>query len=138
MTREFGNPVQGAKSRAAAYAVIGDGAGRFLVARARPGLFLPGGGKEGDESAEATIVREVLEEVGMASEVGHYLGTSVQWFIAEGVSYRMTADFFTASVHHGVSADREHEVLWMTREELRGRMYHQCHEWALDQVSERG
>lgn len=64
------------RQRLAAYALVVDGAGRVLLARqvdGRPGLgrwSLPGGGVEHGEHPEQAVIREVLEETGLAVRVG--------------------------------------------------------------------
>lgn len=63
-------------TRLAAYAAIVDDDGRLLLAwwngegRGVPGFSMPGGGVEFDESLEAAVEREVLEETGYTVRVG--------------------------------------------------------------------
>ena len=65
-------------SRLAAYAVLVDEHDRVLLALwnelAEPLWTLPGGGVELNETVEAGVVREVLEETGYDVETGHVLG----------------------------------------------------------------
>ena len=135
---EFGtvNPDIGVVPRSAAYALVRDSGGRFLVVRAAPGLFLPGGGTEADESGDTTVVREVLEETGIEVVIDRHVGTAIQHFVAEQAQYRMTADFFTASVIRESSEPGEHPVLWLHTRELSGQLYHECHEWAVRRAAD--
>ncbi len=61
------------RQRLAAYAVVADAVGRVLLTRHRPGRpgrwLLPGGGVEAGEHPEQAVVREVLEEAGLAVAV---------------------------------------------------------------------
>ena len=65
-------------SRLAAYAVLVDEHDRVLLALwnelAEPLWTLPGGGVELNETVEAGVVREVLEETGYDVEAGRVLG----------------------------------------------------------------
>jgi 8-oxo-dGTP diphosphatase len=65
-------------SRLAAYAVLVDEHDRVLLALwnelAEPLWTLPGGGVELNETVEAGVVREVLEETGYDVETGRVLG----------------------------------------------------------------
>ncbi len=130
---EFGtvNPDIEVAPRLAAYALVRDSGGRFLVVRAARGLFLPGGGAEADESVESTLIREVLEEAGIEVVIDRHVGRAIQHFVAEQAQYRMTADFFTASVIREGPEPGEHPVLWLHADVLSGQLYHECHEWAV-------
>ncbi len=130
---EFGtlNSEIGVVPRSAAYALVRDSEGRFLVVRARPGLFLPGGGTEPTEPPESTVVREVLEETGMEVFVDGHIGSAIQYFLAEQAQYRMTAEFFVASVSREGPDPGEHVVHWLHIDDLSGQLYHECHEWAV-------
>src|SRR5579875_1594906 len=61
------------RQRLAAYAVVADAVGRVLLTRHRPGRpgrwLLPGGGVEAGQHPEQAVVREVLEEAGLAVAV---------------------------------------------------------------------
>ncbi len=135
---EFGtvNPDIEVVPRLAAYALVRDSGGRFLVVRAAPGLFLPGGGAETGESVESTVVREVLEEAAIEIVIDRHVGRAIQHFVAEQAQYRMTADFFTASVTSESPEPGEHPVLWLHAGELSGQLYHECHEWAVRRAAD--
>ena len=139
-TPEFGTPKPEAEivPRSAAYAVVRDAQGRFLVVRAESGLFLPGGGAQAGESPESTVLREVLEEVGAKAEVRSHIGCAVQHFSAHGVEFRANMQFFVASVEKGDVGSGEHEALWLRAAELSGRLYHESHEWAVHRALESG
>jgi 8-oxo-dGTP diphosphatase len=126
---EFGTPSdQKEVLRRAAYALIRDTSGRVLAVRGERGLFLPGGGLEAGESSLAAVRREMLEETGHELGGCEYVGSAVQHFEHDGVSFRMTADFFVASLGDHVSTNAEYELHWVAPES--GGWYHACHEWA--------
>ena len=137
-TPEFGTPTPRAEivPRSAAYAVVKDAEGRFLVVRGESGLFLPGGGAQAGESPESTVLREVLEEVGAKALVRSHLGDAVQHFSAHGVEFRDNMQFFVASLETGDVGSGEHEALWLQAADLSGRCYHESHEWAVRRALE--
>ena len=137
---EFGTPRPEAEaiSRSAAYAVVRDAEGRFLVVRGEAGLFLPGGGAQAGESPESTVLREVLEEVGAKAVVRSHLGHAVQHFGAHGVEFRANMQFFVASVEKGDVGTGELEALWLPAPELSGRFCHESHEWAVRRALDNG
>jgi hypothetical protein len=52
----------------------------------------------------------------------------VQHFEVDGVPYRMTVDFFTASLGRRESANSEYELQWI--DPNNDRWYHASHRWA--------
>jgi 8-oxo-dGTP diphosphatase len=127
----FGEPrgFPSAVERRAAYAVVRDAAGRVLSVRTERALFLPGGGIEEGEEAEEALRREVKEELGRALASCLHRASAVQHFVAAGVPYRMTADFFLATLGERLEGTPEHSAHWVddAREEC---WYHESHRWA--------
>ena len=140
-TPEFGtpHPASNVVIRSAAYVVVRDAKDRILVVRAKPGLFLPGGGAQSGETPDATVMREVLEELGTTVALHRRLGNAVQHFSANGIRYKMNAVFFAGSVREQLLGSGEHEFAWMDVESLMSDLYHECHAWgvrlALEDVS---
>jgi 8-oxo-dGTP pyrophosphatase MutT (NUDIX family) len=133
MIPEFGTPAgtPDVVSRRAAYALIRDDAGRFLAVRANPGLFLPGGGCEPGEPPELALTREIREEIGHEVSALLHRVTAVQHFNADGVAYRMTADFYTVSLGDRSAEETEHDMVWLDPNGRGDRWYHACHAWAV-------
>lgn len=67
-------------SRPGAYALIVR-EGRVLVVEEGSGIFLPGGGLEGDETPDEALRRELLEETGFAVDRARKLGRGDEWFV---------------------------------------------------------
>jgi 8-oxo-dGTP diphosphatase len=130
---EFGTPWlrPGVIGRHAAYAIVRDDGGRVLAVRGPGGLFLPGGGREADETLEEALVREVLEETGYEVSSYTHRCTAVQHFEAGGTRYRMIAEFFVVSLGARVVADAEHETSWLHPEDSLVDWYHESHKWAV-------
>lgn len=108
-------------------AVALDERGRLLVVRRGrdPGRGLwsiPGGRVEAGESDRAALVREVLEETGLAVSVVRYLGTVARPAPAGG-TYEIR-DYLVAPVHGGspepVAGDDATAARWVTRADLDG------------------
>jgi len=128
---EFGVATDGAVPRHAAYALVRDERGRFLAVRGRRGLFLPGGGCEGDESPEQALARELREETGRELVECAYRSTAIQHFTADGISsYRMKAVFYAAVLGDQLG-EPEGEVLWVDPAAADDSWYHACHAWAV-------
>lgn len=102
-------------------AVIRDEAGRLLVARRAPGQHLeglwefPGGTVELGERAEAALIRELDEELGVAVEVGKPI--TFAWQREE--SREILLLFYAARLLGGVPEGRQgQDVRWVSPGEL--------------------
>jgi 8-oxo-dGTP pyrophosphatase MutT (NUDIX family) len=84
------------QDRPAAYAVITGEAGTIAAVQSRRWYFLPGGGALSRETPEATLEREVREELARSIRIIRRIGEAVQYFAADGQHYRMQAVFFAA------------------------------------------
>lgn len=125
----FGTPPSGEfVERPAAYAVIKDSSNRVMAVRASKGFFLPGGGAEQGESALENLRREALEETGHGLASAAHRTTAVQHYAVGDVHYRMTAEFFTASLGERLSEAQEYPVHWIDPAD--DGWYHACHAWA--------
>ncbi|HEX8072218.1 MAG TPA: NUDIX domain-containing protein [Pyrinomonadaceae bacterium] len=118
--------------RRAAYVVIVETGRVALVAGAR-GFFLPGGGAWAGERPEATVGREVREELARGMRRLRRLGAAVQYFYAErdATHYEMHAVFFTGALTARRAGNAEHELLWLPPAEAARVCYHECHAWAV-------
>ena len=142
MIPEFGPRNSGREYvlRPGAYALILDSGGRIVVVETPEGCFLPGGGLDSGESAEAAVVREVMEECGLEIELTGSLGTADQLLERAGEErgLRKRCAFFRARVE-GASrspSEPDHALLWVTMEEGDRRLTHECHSWAVRRLCE--
>jgi 8-oxo-dGTP diphosphatase len=136
---EFGQrvPTQEYRRRVGSYAVILDGAGRVALMRTPKGLFLPGGGANPGETPDATLRREVREELGGEITAARLLGTAVEYVHACGEGYlAKECSFFHVDIgscsEHGSEAD--HELVWVDSRVAMGRLMHRSQAWAVSQV----
>ena len=115
------------KTRSCAYAVIVNSQG--LVAAVRGDsekLLLPGGGIEPSEMAAEALRREVKEELGCEIRLTGGIGHALQYFTSDGEGLTMHAAFYAGVLGQRVQASHEHELEWVTTEQL----CHPCHAWA--------
>ena len=108
-----------------ARAVIVSG-GHVLVAKAKDAsnTFLPGGHVEFGEGLEATLIRELQEEIGVTASVKRYLGVIEHWWDeVETRNYELNHCFELESddLHYGriVQSREAHlEFLWLRFDKL--------------------
>lgn len=107
----------------------------IAVAKTPKGYFLLGGGIEPGESEVETVIRECLEEVGCKAEVNELCHT------AEAFTVHPRKAFFhpVQSYYSGeISApftepvEKDHSLVWESIDFLRGRMFSQMQNWAID------
>lgn len=98
-----------------------EGPARCLAAQRRAGgaeglrWEFPGGKVEPDEGAEAALVREIQEELGVVIRVGEHLGRGTALHGAR----RIVLDLYAATLEGGALERREHELLrWVTAEQM--------------------
>lgn len=136
-TPTFGFPVTGVtyEKRLAAYAVIRNRTGTIAAVRAPAGYWLPGGGALPGETPEATVVREVREELGRALRLINKIGEAVQYFcaVSDGKYYAMRAVFFRAALAEVPLGPGEYEVCWLDTSHPVPVFFHACHDWAVRQ-----
>jgi 8-oxo-dGTP pyrophosphatase MutT (NUDIX family) len=134
----FGSRVDGAtyQDRPAAYAVVKDAAGRVAVVQGNKDYFLPGGGALPGEMPEATIIREVREELGRSVRLIGKIGQAIQYFFADERHYRMHAVFYAVEFVGEPTGIGEHQLHWLEPREFDRAAYHQCHAWAVRQPGE--
>jgi 8-oxo-dGTP pyrophosphatase MutT (NUDIX family) len=132
----FGSPAPGVTyvHRPAAYAVITTGEGRVAVVKGKCGYFLPGGGSLPGEAPEATVRREVGEELGRSIRIVGGLGEAIEYFSTAEQHFKMEAVFFAAEFADEPSGQGEHELHWLDLSSAEAAFFHQSHAWAIRQV----
>ncbi len=135
---EFGSAIAGQTYvlRPGSYGVIRNGVGCIAVVLTPRGVFLPGGGQESDESAEAALIREVAEECGLAIRVMGFIGMADELvFSKEEQSYfRKRCTFFTAeaqSANNALGGERDHRLRWLAPADATSRLSHESQRWAV-------
>ena len=140
---EFGERVAGVDYivRPGGYAVVRASNGSIAVVATLGGLYLPGGGQEGEESPAEAAVRETLEECGLRIRLTGAIGVADQLVTtrAEGVHYRKRCAFFTAEpvtpdLENVEESEADHILCWMTPEEAESRLVDGSQRWAVSIV----
>lgn len=120
--------------RIAAYVVIRSPSGDVAAVRGRTAYFLPGGGREGDETSEQTVRREVREELERDLYLTGCVGEALQYFFAaqDNCHFKMRATFFTAEFADAEASQSENVLYWLPEETALPQFFHACHAWAVE------
>ena len=121
--------------RRAAYVVVIKGGEVAMVGSGRY-RFLPGGGSLADEAPEATVTREVREELGLSVRLLQVVGEATQYFYSDSDDrhYEMLGVFFAGEFTNRVpNSVAEHQLEWVPLSEATALSFHECHAWAVRQ-----
>jgi len=133
----FGVPPVGTSAtiRPSAYAVIENDRGQFAVVRTPEGTYLPGGGMNPGETPVDTVIRETLEECGLAISVGSSMTAAVQfaWSEAQRKYFEKRCTFVDATVLRPDTSrlEPDHEVLWVDTDRACEVLTHESHAWVV-------
>lgn len=101
------------------------------------GYFFIGGGIEPGESHEACLVRECLEETGWTVRIGAKLCSAETYTTHATLGlFHPIQTYYTGSLGSQVAQPTEpdHTLLWMDYEQLRGKLFSEMQNWALEQL----
>ena len=101
------------------------------------GYFFIGGGIEQGETHEACLVRECLEETGWTVCIGAKLCSAETYTTHATLGlFHPIQTYYTGSLESQVAQPTEpdHTLLWMNYEQLRGKLFSEMQNWALEQL----
>ena len=136
--RIFGKKVENVEyyDRPGAYVIpIKDG--KVAVVKLPKGLFLLGGKIEQGETDIQCIKRECMEEIGYSVYVEKKLCSAESYALHSAVGYFHPVHFYYMGQllkKTGVPIEKDHELCWFTYEEIKGKMFSDMQNWALDQA----
>jgi len=139
--RVFGQKPEGvrATARPGAHGLIMNETGQLAVVRTPGGVFLPGGGINPGETAEAALVREVREECGLDVRVGGRLVEATQ-FVSDPVEghFAKQCVFYRCAIDSagGAVIEQDHETLWLSIADARQLLRHESQSWAVSLLDE--
>lgn len=129
----------GAKENAA----YTDRAGAYLIAlrddrialvRTPKGYFLPGGGKEANESDAACIQRECLEETGCSATVREFLCSAETYCTHPAVGYFHPMQNYCIGVlteQVAAPTEKDHTLEWIPCDQAQNILYVEMQRWAV-------
>jgi 8-oxo-dGTP diphosphatase len=137
--RQFGEPPPDealVTERPGAYAVLVDARWRVAVVTVgSSGGWLPGGGLEGDETPEAALHRELLEETGWTVELLHPMGPLGQYLWHEGRWYNKICHVWVCRpIAQTDALEADHTVHWLGPTGARAQLVHEAHRFAVHQA----
>ncbi len=139
----FGDKIAGQTyiERPGAYAVIRGPQLSIATLRVGTVFFLPGGGREADETPQVTLHREIMEECCRAIQIGPEVGIAIEYIYAksEGVYYEIRSTFFEAVFWEGQVGriEENHVLVWLSMTEAIQRLQRQSQAWAVQQLLSR-
>ena len=107
------------------------------IVRTPKGYFFLGGGIEPGESHEACLARECLEETGWTVRIGPKLCSAETYTKHSDLGYfHPIQTYYTGSLEELVTQPTEpdHTLLWIDYEQLRGKLFSEMQNWALEQL----
>jgi ribosomal protein S18 acetylase RimI-like enzyme/8-oxo-dGTP pyrophosphatase MutT (NUDIX family) len=139
--RRFGEPAAGQPYvvRPSAFVIVSDGSGAIALVRTGEGVFLPGGGVEPGESAEAAARRETREECAFDVVIGGEIGRAAYLVHSrqESTCFEKRSLFFYGARGEPCPSAPEHEVLWVASSDALERITRPAHRWALEEWGKR-
>ena len=98
-------------------------------------LDLPGGAVDGQETEEQALVREFVEETGMAIRPLARIAAAAQYFRkSDGAPVNNTGGFWTAgmlSLNPAAKVEDDHELVWLDPLVALKALRHDAHAWAV-------
>lgn len=96
---------------------------------------LPGGAVDGDETEEQALVREFVEETGMAVRPLARIAEAAQYFRkSDGAPINNTGGFWVAeqlSIEPSAKVEADHELVWLHPHTALNELRHEAHAWAV-------
>ncbi len=105
------------------------------VVQTPKGFFLLGGGLDEGETDAHCIHRECLEETGYTVRIKHKIGAAETYYIAPEIGYfHPIQTYYVGELVKKVQEplESDHELVWVSFQELKGKMYLEMQNWAIE------
>jgi 8-oxo-dGTP diphosphatase len=128
------------KRRTGCYAVVLDDTNQkvAVVLTSNGNLFLPGGGREGSETLEACLRREMLEETGYEVKIGPFIGQAERYFLS-AINEPLLNDayFYLAELVNKIQEpiELDHQLKWIPVQDAAKLLFHEHHAWAVKKAA---
>ncbi|WP_457558063.1 NUDIX domain-containing protein [Candidatus Harpocratesius sp.] len=122
--------------RQSAYIIFFNKNNEIGVIQTHKGLFLPGGGKNNNESDEECLKRELNEELGWDIEIGNFIGQGIQFINSNEKSYKSECRFYLGKKFSKTSdpIEKDHTLKWFPIEHLVQNLYVDIQKWAIKEA----
>ena len=110
------------------------------VVRRPEGFFLLGGGVEKGETHKECIERECMEEAGYRVSVGEKVCSAEKYCFYETIGFfHPIQNYYLGALLSKESEpiETDHEFMWVEYSEIKGKMFSEMQEWALEKALEK-
>lgn len=137
LEKSFGDKIKGItyKDRVGAYAVIINNHNELLTVKTEKGYFLLGGKIENNETYEACIKRECIEEAGVDVEVKEFICKAGKYTFIESLKFYIHAVgyFYIVKLKDKVCEpiEKNHKLEWINLKEYDKKLHLEHQSWAV-------
>lgn len=106
------------------------------VVKTLKGYFLLGGGLDNEETDEMCLKRECLEEAGYTIFIKYKIASAETYYKAPEIGYFHPVQTYYAGElleKVCVPVELDHEFVWVKFNDLKGKMYLEMQNWAIEQ-----
>lgn len=110
--------------------------GRIGIIQTPKGLFLLGGGIDNEETDTLCITRECMEETGYSVLTGKKVCSAETYTKHPVIGYfHPIQTYYLGELveQKQIPIDSDHKLVWMDYDNLKGRMFSEMQNWALEQ-----
>ena len=112
----------------------------IAVIKTAKGFFLLGGGLDKNESHEECIKRECIEETGYTAVIKEKICSAETYTTHPELGYfHPVQSYYVGELKEKVSEpiETDHILMWLRYEEIKGKMFAEMQNWALEQCVEK-
>ncbi len=113
--------------------------GKIAVIKTPKGYFFIGGGKDETESDEECIKRECLEEIGYEVSIAEKICSAEAYIIHSEIGgFHPIQAYYSGELKAKITepTESDHALFWISVEQLKGKMFAEMQNWALEQIEE--